>query len=77
MEPTSVDLAETISVDNTGEELSKDNSDLPDTARGSETEYDYDASIENNIDGPDFPDESSRVRMKRHDLDLTLNSVGK
>ncbi|XP_060116019.1 AN1-type zinc finger protein 6 isoform X1 [Heteronotia binoei] len=74
-EPTSVDLAETISIDSTGEELSMDNSDLPDTARGSETECDYDASIENNIDGPDFPDESSRVRMKRHDMDLTLNAV--
>nr|XP_056721822.1 AN1-type zinc finger protein 6 [Euleptes europaea] len=74
-EPTPEDLAETISIDSTGEELSMDNSDLPDTARGSETECDYDASIENNIDGPDFPDESMRVRTKRHDMDLTLNTV--
>ncbi|XP_054858980.1 AN1-type zinc finger protein 6 isoform X1 [Eublepharis macularius] len=74
-ESASVDLAETISIDSTGEELSMDNSDLPDTARGSETECDCDASIENNIDGPDFPDKSSRVRMKRHDMDLTLNTV--
>ncbi|XP_033022589.1 AN1-type zinc finger protein 6 isoform X1 [Lacerta agilis] len=74
-EPTSVDLAETISIDSTGEELSMDNSDLPDTTRGSETECDYDASIETNIDDPDFPDENSRVKTKRRDTDLTLNTV--
>ncbi|XP_062998630.1 AN1-type zinc finger protein 6 isoform X1 [Elgaria multicarinata webbii] len=74
-EPTSVDLAETISIDSTGEELSMDNSDLPDTTRGSETVCDYDASVENNIDDPDFPDESARVKTKRHDTDLTLNTV--
>ncbi|XP_066491957.1 AN1-type zinc finger protein 6 isoform X1 [Tiliqua scincoides] len=74
-EPTSVDLAETISIDSTGEELSMDNSDLPDTARGSETECDYDASIENNIDDLDFADESTKVRTKSHDTDLTLNTV--
>ncbi|XP_067327544.1 AN1-type zinc finger protein 6 isoform X2 [Anolis sagrei] len=74
-ESTSVDLAETISIDSTGEELSMDNSDLPDTTRGSETECDYDASIENNIDDPDFPDESSRVKTKRCDTDITLNTL--
>ncbi|XP_034986613.1 AN1-type zinc finger protein 6 isoform X2 [Zootoca vivipara] len=74
-EPTSVDLAETISIDSTGEELSMDNSDLPDTTRGSETECDYDASIETNIDDPDFPDENSRVKTKRRDTDLTLNTL--
>ncbi|XP_042328141.1 AN1-type zinc finger protein 6 isoform X1 [Sceloporus undulatus] len=73
-ESTSVDLAETISIDSTGEELSMDNSDLPDTTRGSETECDYDASVENNIDDPDFPDESSRVKTKS-DTDVTLNTV--
>ncbi|KAH0620017.1 hypothetical protein JD844_014517 [Phrynosoma platyrhinos] len=74
-ESTSVDLAETISIDSTGEELSMDNSDLPDTTRGSETECDYDASVENNIDDPDSPDESSRVKTKRSDTDVTLNTV--
>lgn len=54
-----------------------DNSDLPDTTRGSERECDFDASIENNIDDADFPDEPSRVRAKRHETDLTLNTVGK
>lgn len=72
-----MDLAETISIDSTGEELSMDNSDLPDTTRGSETECDYDASIENNIDDPDFPDESAKVRPKSYDTDLALHTVGK
>ncbi|XP_020637357.2 AN1-type zinc finger protein 6 isoform X1 [Pogona vitticeps] len=74
-ESTSVDLAETISIDSTGEELSMDNSDLPDTTRGSETECDYDASVENNIDAPDFTDESSRGKAKTSDAAVTLNTI--
>ncbi|KAJ7311074.1 hypothetical protein JRQ81_006672 [Phrynocephalus forsythii] len=74
-ESTSVDLAETISIDSTGEELSMDNSDIPDTARGSETECDYDASVENNIDVPDFLDESSRGETKTCDAAVTLNTI--
>ncbi|KAM6426550.1 AN1-type zinc finger protein 6 isoform 1-T1 [Liasis olivaceus] len=74
-EPTSVDLAETISIDSTGDEFSMDNSDLPDTTRGSETECDYDGSLDNNVDGPDFLDESSKAKMKSRDTDLTLTTV--
>ncbi|XP_063169914.1 AN1-type zinc finger protein 6 isoform X1 [Candoia aspera] len=74
-EPTSVDLAETISIDSTGDEFSMDNSDLPDTTRGSETECDYDVSLDSNVDGPDFLDESLKAKMKSRDTDLTLTTV--
>ncbi|XP_039214742.1 AN1-type zinc finger protein 6 isoform X4 [Crotalus tigris] len=74
-EPTSVDLAETISIDSTGDEFSMDNSDLPDTTRGSETECDYDVSLDNNVDGPDFPEENSRAKARSCDSDLTLTTV--
>ncbi|XP_063169916.1 AN1-type zinc finger protein 6 isoform X2 [Candoia aspera] len=74
-EPTSVDLAETISIDSTGDEFSMDNSDLPDTTRGSETECDYDVSLDSNVDGPDFLDESLKAKMKSRDTDLTLTTL--
>ncbi|XP_026532825.1 AN1-type zinc finger protein 6 isoform X1 [Pseudonaja textilis] len=74
-EPTSVELAETISIDSTGDEFSMDNSDLPDTTRGSETECDYDVNLDNNVDGPDFLVESSRAKTKSCDSDLTLTTV--
>uniref|UniRef100_A0A8C6VPQ6 AN1-type zinc finger protein 6 n=1 Tax=Naja naja TaxID=35670 RepID=A0A8C6VPQ6_NAJNA len=74
-EPTSVELAETISIDSTGDEYSMDNSDLPDTTRGSETECDYDVNLDNNVDGPDFLEDSSRAKTKSCDSDLTLTTV--
>ncbi|XP_058012180.1 AN1-type zinc finger protein 6 isoform X1 [Ahaetulla prasina] len=74
-EPTSVELAETISIDSTGDEFSMDNSDLPDITRGSETECDYDGNLDNNVDGPDFLEESSRAKTKSCDSDLTLTTV--
>ncbi|XP_070809603.1 AN1-type zinc finger protein 6 isoform X1 [Pituophis catenifer annectens] len=74
-EPTSVELAETISIDSTGDEFSMDNSDLPDITRGSETECDYDVNLDNNVDGPDFLEESSRAKTKSCDSDLTLTTV--
>ncbi|KAM3828322.1 AN1-type zinc finger protein 6 isoform 1-T1 [Vipera latastei] len=74
-EPTSVDLAETISIDSTGDEFSMDNSDLPDTARGSETECDYDVNLDNNVDGPDFLEENSRAKTRSCDSDLTLTTL--
>lgn len=72
-----MDLAETISIDSTGDEFSMDNSDLPDTARGSETECDYDVNLDNNVDGPDFLEENSRAKTRSCDSDLTLTTVGK
>ncbi|XP_058012182.1 AN1-type zinc finger protein 6 isoform X3 [Ahaetulla prasina] len=74
-EPTSVELAETISIDSTGDEFSMDNSDLPDITRGSETECDYDGNLDNNVDGPDFLEESSRAKTKSCDSDLTLTTL--
>ncbi|XP_015670770.1 AN1-type zinc finger protein 6 isoform X2 [Protobothrops mucrosquamatus] len=74
-EPTSVDLAETISIDSTGDEFSMDNSDLPDTTRGSETECDYDVNLDNNVDGPDFLEENSRAKTRSCDSDLTLTTL--
>ncbi|XP_070809608.1 AN1-type zinc finger protein 6 isoform X2 [Pituophis catenifer annectens] len=74
-EPTSVELAETISIDSTGDEFSMDNSDLPDITRGSETECDYDVNLDNNVDGPDFLEESSRAKTKSCDSDLTLTTL--
>lgn len=72
-----MELAETISIDSTGDEFSMDNSDLPDITRGSETECDYDVNLDNNVDGPDFLEESSRAKTKSCDSDLTLTTVGK
>lgn len=74
MASTSVDLIRASSVDRTGKEV-MDTSDFCDSIRGSEVQYDYDTSVENNIRYPDLLDECSRERRNIPEKDLKLNSV--
>lgn len=62
---TSVYLTRARSVDRTGKEL-VDTSDCCDSTGGSEVEYGYDTSVENNVGYPDLLDECSRERGNIH-----------